>query len=295
MFMLYFTLSDFYNSFELNNFLIQFNNQNPDAFKMPIKIKGVSGNFPYCIAAGNKLTNTTHNFATYYDIFHTQEAYSRIGSTIQLDCSNYFLTTEKLDNHYLSFILDILKGSNVVLEISNIELIKNFQEKYPNFNFVISASNGFTEENLNLINQLCELEYIERIVLNPILNQNLDFLKLIKRKSKIGLVVNSMCPYSCPNRFECYIKESEKQKDFSERSIFFNCDKIFHLNTNPQLISLDNISQYTNLGFKYFYLDNFATNNKNEKLDFYLNYFIKPEYHERARIFYDKLYAPRTL
>lgn len=288
--MLTFTLPNFYHNFKINQFFILLNDQDDKYFKEKIRFEKVSGNFPYCISAGNKSVNQINNFATYYDIINCQREYAKTNTAIQLDCSNYFLNEDRLNNGYLNLIFNLLDNCGVSIEISNLNLIPLLDEKIKFKSYIFSANNCLREEDLELINQLTEK--LDLVYLNPDLNENLKFLKQIKTKNKIGLIVNPICPYNCDLKFKCFAKESLYQKSFSEKSVFNNCDKNYFYKFNPQILTIEKLKKdYLPLGITHFCFDSFLDLDKKIVFDFYLNYFIKEEFQIEVNSKYEKFYA----
>lgn len=276
--MIYFTLSNFYENFLINNFMFFLNKTQPQYFREKISFIQASGNFPY--SSWNGDINNCAGLGSFYSDFET--LYKKSFVPLRFNFSNILLEEHDYHDAMNNLVLDINENGSNLIEISNLELMDYILEKNPTYKFVFSKNahyiNQFTPELLNII---IDFQKFELIGIPDDLRFNFDFLKEIKKRNLLEITVNSHCPKKCKFLNECILQEHQLQLEYSGKSLLLQCDKGLPI-LNTEVITLEDIKKkYLPLGITHFTFANFPSGIYNV-LTFYLNYFIKDEYHQKA-------------
>lgn len=265
--MIYFTLPNFFYYREINGYLKQLLLKYPSYFKYDMKIIGEEGSFPFHYLNGNGL-NTTYpyfykKFCDYYAISGENEKHNF--DSIILDYSNVNLNEKDLNDTVTNITLPLMQnGANKVL------VSKKIFKDYIKINFPsyeIIGSEFYDGED---IEDLKRIRYFY-------FNINEDILK-----NKVEIILTIPC--NCSNYFKCKILNQKKQYNYQKNSIFDDCNK----NDLKKYVYNEEILNFLiKSGYKYFCFDlnNFSLNNCEEILFFYINTFIKKEYHDFAHLF----------
>lgn len=273
--MLKFTLPNFFEYFQINQFFIELNKIHPELFKEKINFIQVSGAFSYCSWTGGY--NSNQGKGAYYPDF--EKCYIASCLPLRLDFSNTLLENFDFYDAMGNIICKTNENGSNLISISNFDFMDFLHQKYPRFSFVLSRQAdlilNFTTEILNSTEMQNQFKLIE---LPKRLTKNIEFLTQLKNRNKFEIIVNSTCPFSCPKLKDCALNEEQLQLSYSQQSNFRNCFKTQNY-LNKNIISLEEIKiNYEPLGFSHFTFDNFLLNeHPYEIFKFYLNYFIKPE------------------
>lgn len=185
-------------------------------------------------------------------------------NTRQISCcftfNNFDVTEEMLSDEIPNAILRIASESefdNYAI-ISSDLLYSYIKKKYPKIKVISSVIKPYNEYILepdtpDYYNNLCRK--FDRVVIRPELNFDYKFLKKLKYKKQIELIVNNRCLFNCRLRAYHYRRLSEKYESAS-RQTFCNKKKnnIMYINNNT-LLSKNDIVNLEKLGFEYFKLD----------------------------------------
>ena len=286
--MIYFTLPDFYQNFKINQFLIKASTVWKDKLKAPIHISLMSGSFPFSSWNGgfnnNKGTHSVFSqdpnlemFPLYYDY----DCYKYSDVPFRFNCTNVCLEEFDFLDEHMNTILKLNENGCNEIEISNLNLLEYIMDKYPDYTFIFSDNADLIKPlDIDMINSLTEFDQLSYIKLPFRLNSDLELLKEIEHKSKIELVVNTLCPSTCPSFVECHIQEDESQLSYSNNGPIEMCDKNNHYAWNTNLcLPLEQIKEiYEPMGFHKYSFMNIPSNVIFNKVLFYFNYFFKPEY-----------------
>lgn len=268
--MINFTLPCFFHNFKLNNYFIDLQRLHPEYFLARVNFNNISGNFPYNYWNGGYNNNlNSSNFTDYQSIF------TYIFVPLNFNCSNIFLTEEDLDDAKMNLILELNQTGNNIITVSNFSILKFLQDKYPYYHYNLSREahliNNFTPE---IINSILEKKNFNLIELFP--NVDFEFLKKIKNKEKINILIGNKKCYNCRYYTECKINEHINQYNFSNQMKMFNCpirnDIQFNLTLN------DIIEKYIPLNITHFSFDDYIMSNNMNLLNTYIDFFIKDEY-----------------
>ncbi|MBQ8887825.1 MAG: hypothetical protein IJY61_09010 [Candidatus Gastranaerophilales bacterium] len=135
-----------------------------------------------------------------YEIFKN---YNERNITCYLTFSNYNITKDELDDKIGNLVCKVmsdLNSNNGVIVTS--DLLSNYiREKYPNIKQVASVIKPHYEapnfdETPDYYNKLSES--YDKVCIRPEFNVQIDFLKKLKHKDKIELMVNQVCFKKCP-------------------------------------------------------------------------------------------------
>ena len=203
-----------------------------------------------------------------------------------LTFSNILLNENHLKDTYCNMLLDKFNWENQHNSIIvNSPLLENYIRKnYPNYKIVSSTTKCITDNNE--VTKELDKDY-DIVVLDYNYNKDFDFLKSIKNKDKVELLINSVCNPKCPIRAKHY-------EDISRVILFQNpiydiscpqMTKLFYevVKENPLFISVDDIQNiYIPMGFKHFKIEG-RTTTQLDLMEILLYYMVKPEYHLEMR------------
>lgn len=261
---------NFYN--ELKDYLYLFSSH----FKIEhLNIDSFYGTFPFAIWNGGVNLNIRN------EIFMTQNNLQNfitsLYAPIRLDFSNIFITNEDLTNGYQNLLLKLCNEGNNFIELSDFGVLNYIKENFPDYNFILSKNahfiNPFTTDIINTINEQNVFYLIE---LPDIFKRDIDFLKNIKLKNNIEITISNKCNLQCYNLLKCPMAEQEYITNFSEKTIYSNCDKINNYNNINEI--KNEIQFFNNLGFSHFKIDTPPIIQNNKFLKYLIHNLIKEEY-----------------
>lgn len=276
--MIYFSLPMFATNLSFNNAIFHFLMCYPEAKNFPnSNIMASYGNFPYSYWDGNVNNNYGNDIALYENINLIREV-SKM--PIRLTCSNIFLEEKDLYDVHQNVIFDLFKDCGNLIEISDLQLYTYIKEKYPNYNFIFSENadliNPFTEEILDVI---LKQNVFSFITLPKRLSEDNQFLLNLKHKDKYEIIVcDKCCCNNIDSKQECAAREQKYQINFSNKSIYQNCEKTKKYNNAKD--DIFKINEFSKMGFKYFKIDCCPAKDILVFNQFLIELLIKPEYHK---------------
>ena len=272
--MIYFTLPVFFNNYKLNNYFIQLNHEHSEYFKEEVTFTALSGNFPYNYWFGGFNNNNINKAVGYDDFINCGNCCL---APLRFNCANIFLTNEDLDDVKMNLILELNQTGSNSISIANLTIYKQLKEKFPYYHYVFSREAHLINEfSAEIVNLLQEQNFFSLIEIPESLSTNLNFLKEIKEKDKVELMIGNKNCFGCNYFMECKKNEHLNQYNFSEQMLISKCALRNNIKLNITLEDIKNI--YYPLGFKYFAFDNYIFNSQINLLDIYTNFFIKDEY-----------------
>lgn len=280
--MIYFSLPNFYETINVHRFLYGLSKERPDFFKAEISFYASTGSFPY--SSWNGGINSNVGKGAYYLDFIQVQNYSNTAMPFRFNISNVLLEENDIYDAMNQAILQIYHDGSTVLEVSSIPFMEQIHKTFPYYRFMFSKNadliTSFTPE---LLNQIVETDNFTLVGIPDKYTEDFDFLSQLKKKSKFELTVNPICPSGCANCDKCLFAEHVHQIEYSNKQDMLNCsDKRAFLNQND-LISLERIqSDYLPKGFNRFTFSTQYLLSEDEMADFYVQYFIKPEYANEA-------------
>ncbi len=175
--------------------------------------------------------------------------------------SNYRVTEADFDDKTANLLLDIAnQSSHVNYAIVSSDLLADYiKSKYPNIKLISSVLKPMYEidnckDTPDYYNKLCEK--FDRVVIRPEFAFDNNFLKKLKHKNKIEILVNQDCILNCPLVRKHYDFHTQVELGLKDRSEDFchvakrKCESVF----NTNLLSNDDINRIMKLGFKNFKL-----------------------------------------
>lgn len=274
--MFYISLPFFYQNFKFNNFFKQYLLNNPDKMIAKFGIEYCYGSFPWSYWAGD--INGHKNHAVLYP--EMQYIFKMTEVPIRIDWSNCFLNTTDMYDTHENVTLELLKGSNNVCEISDLNLLNYISNLDLNLKFVISNNaqilHPFTEELLNLYS---EQDYIDLISVSNISTININN----NNKKKIELIIGGCSKCNSDNQLQCKKLEQASIYEFSGKSIITNCK-----NSSEFIDYYSEIKEYLSQGFSHFKIVTNSTDLNSFNINI-IKTFVKPEYVGDCLIEYYKL------
>lgn len=265
--MIYLSLPCFYQNLYFNNFFKNYVLKNKEKLKINFVIEYVYGAFPWSTWNGG-YNSTNFKNVMYQDM---EKILSLSNSAIRIDCANCCLDATDYYDRHQNIILDLIKDTSNIIDISDIGLLEYLQNKYPNLEYAFSNNAEiFNKFSIDIINTFLERPDCLLITLNDLKDIDINNINNIR---KCELIIGKFCS-KCnkEQQLKCIYNENQNQIAFSGSSVYYNCknsnfniDYISEIKNNKQ-ISHFKIATPTNL----LDLDSF---NRNLIMNF-----IKPEY-----------------
>ena len=247
----YISLPMFVYNDKLNHFLLKFIKKNPQSKKIDFEIEGGFGSFSYDSWNGDVNSN-------FGDLQMNKDFYNisvNFGFPQKYDCSNIFLEeTDFYDVHGNIFLKQAENGSNQI-ELCDLAFLNELQKKYPQYSYILSKNadiiNEFTPEIIDLFT---EQDSFSAINLPCYYNNNIEFLKKIKNKSKIELTIGAKCKLCEKEKIkECLIAENKNQILFNNYSVYNNCKLQNNYEDYEEIV--ETILKLNKLGYSHFRID----------------------------------------
>lgn len=265
----------------LNPFLIKLFCQSPEYFYDNISIGGVYDSFPNAIWNGGR--GVIGQNYTREQIRQTIEQYNSLGVPLNFTFTNCLLEEKHLKDEYCNLILEEAQnGMNHVVVNSPI-LDEYIRENYPLYELILSTTCCLRD--LSIINE--KLDYYHMICLDYNDNHNYPFLKSIKNKSKIELLLDAYCYPNCPRRKEHYSLLSYSQLNPDKPRPSFECDgqcfSFFDAIRLGNFIDLGEVYKILpKMGFTNFKIEG-RTVYPCDLIESYVYYLVKPRYKDEVR------------
>lgn len=187
--------------------------------------------------------------------------YNENGIGCSFTFTNYHITSDMLSDFVGNKLLTIASEYDNNYAIVSSELLADYiRKKYPKIKLESSLLKptyecpGYTETPAYYDN-LCKR--FDKVMLRPELAQDLDFLKKIKCKEKIDIIVNSCCVFKCPFSIKHYDRTVALENDkIPNNQIMCNERFINPVSLhNNNFLSNNHIDKLIKLGFCNFKLN----------------------------------------
>jgi hypothetical protein len=275
----WFYLPDFYYKYDLNIYFINLLHDHPEYFIDGLKIGAVYGTFPGAIWNGGRVfLGTTDSI----NIEKTIADFNNLEVPVRFTFTNCVLQKEHVYDQYCNLIMKHAdNGMNDVL--INADVLEEYlRNKYPNFRYIMSTTK--CERNLDKINEACE-KY-DLVVSDYRDNVNDEFLKGIKYKDKIEILLNAICDPNCPRRCEHYKFISEHQLNHTFGGQFCKDKTNGFLDAKqkwPTVVKTERLNELINMGYRHFKIEGRACHSA-DVIESYVYYMVKPEYRDEVRM-----------
>ena len=271
------------------NFYVHFakyTRRHPEKIMDNIRIASFYGTFRGAIWAGGR-TSAGYALPSPLEMETAIQKINDAGIAARYTFTNSVLEERHLADTFCNLAMELANnGKNEVLVNSPI-LEKYLRKNYPNFKFIQSIT--AVERNFDKINDATQ-KY-DLVVIDFHDNHNLEFLDKIKDKSKIEILVNGYCPYSCSfskkhyeniSRVNCY-KGNPKEGCCLMKNRKISYGFYEHIEENKKTtLNFDEVYKtYYDMGFRHFKL---VGREEPSFMPFeaLAYYFCKPEYRERV-------------
>lgn len=271
----YFTLSGLYPLKQLNFNLKYLYVTHYHYFNPNCKIQNVYGNFPNAIWNGEDV-NYSNSQLLINDITTILNDYTYNHLQVMLNFTNSELTREDCDDTYCNLLLQTCLNLNVFTQcvVNSKILYEHLITNYPELlKIYIGRNNEIPQDNVDF----------KTYFLNPIFNNDFNYLKDLKNKNEIIITLNPFC-HNCDSFHKCLYKENIAQLEYDpDNSKRIRCP--FYANQahdqSDLFITNELIDKYNEYGFNHFILNEMPTFKDN--IETYLYYFIQPKYWDEAR------------
>ncbi len=187
-----------------------------------------------------------------------KKKYHEFGTTTCFTFTNYYIDKSMLDNSVGNSMIEIASEyDNSYVILSSDILADYIRDNYTKIKLESSLLRPTYEvrdysETPQYYDDLCKR--FDKVMIRPELGQDFNFMKKIKNKNKIDILVNSNCVYKCPFSIAHYNRavdlESEKVHENTAM-----CNSRFHSKkslSENNLLSNNDIDKLIKLGYKNF-------------------------------------------
>ena len=187
---------------ELNLLFDKIMKENQSLFNKDYKISVFYGSFENSIWNGGRANKPFD--ISFDDIKNNIDLINQNGISVRYTFTNSLIKSNHLNDQISNKLMELANnGMNGVIVASE-DLYNYLKEKYPNFHYVYSITNC----SLNIEDYNKAYDKYDTLVLDQRLNKNIDFLKKLKGKEKIEILINHFCPINCPNIKKHYLSYS---------------------------------------------------------------------------------------
>lgn len=277
------SLSDLFYSFFINTILIKLQQKFPEFYTKNFKISSVQGIFPYSIWN----IDLDKKYASIQSIKNIIKIYNSNNISINylFDVKN--ITKEMLNDSFSNLILQQANNTENIVTLYSDTLANYIADKYPKYSIIkIAEPKDFNKKNIQI---------------NEKYNNTFN-IESITYKDSAFIVLNPVCPYSCP-LYDLHHKYREKENiNYYTQKKHFPCilNNDFNMNEikkNKNFISNSMLKKYINTGFKNYIIKVPSiikeTNIQYSDVDIisnYIYYLIKEEYRQTVlKIILNKL------
>ena len=282
---IYYSLPDFYNFYQLNTNLLKMMQEHPGWFRENIKIDSMYGTFPGCIWNSGRVQ---FGMSDYNNIVGTISSLNQMGISIRFTFTNGKLKGRHFKDYYGNVILKIADELSSQLPVKNgvnvsSESFADFiQSNYPNLYILWSTTKGL--KTADEVNELSK----DHICVIPYQMNNTDIIDKFEHTENIEVLCCESCIDNCPDRQNHYADLSAAQ--LLEPNNGFKCPhgcEMYYYYSNipkrkhyipPELIE----SHYIPRGINKFKISG-RNDNIINVIERYVTFLPKPEYKDEVR------------
>lgn len=228
-------LPNFFESFVCNKVLI-------NQFQMTKNLYGVSGQFPFSIFNGGKNNNFFDEICVYDDIVKIVKEYDSLNDFMLINMSNINLVSTDFYDCFNTVVLEELsEKKNIYFSIGDLELGKFIIENFPKSQIVLDTNYTFfhSDEEIYQAIQLLGDNFAYLMIGSKNICANIDCPKIYK-------VFFDYCG-ECNQYLRCINRENESVLEYSNQSIFANCESRILKNTSAIIDDIIYGSTFTSL------------------------------------------------
>lgn len=278
----YFSIPDFYGNFKINEKLLNLFEKHAEMINDGVIIESVYGCFPMAVWNGGRIIGGSTNAI---NAENTIAYFNNRGISCRYTFSNCLLEKKHLSDTWCNVLMEIANnGSNGVT--LNSDLLNDYiRENYPNYQRISSTTKVI--RSIKEFNAECDQDFAF-CVLHYDFNHKFDELAKIEHPEKTEIVVNEFCVAGCKAREAHYSAISRGQLEF-QNAKFNGCpgsvDSYVDVMNRPHYISYqDIVEKYSPMGFNHFKIVGRAIAKRENIVEAYVQYFVKPEWQTTARL-----------
>ena len=277
--MINYYIPDFVNKFNINIALLELINTKPEMFYDDFKIGAVFGNFPNCIWNGGRVWDG--RFFRAEEQLVIAEKFNYYGVPLRLTMTNHLVEEKDLNDRYANYIMKNLDNGINQVTVASPLLEEYIRSEYPNYKIIKSVISANEEYYNDDEKYFCS-------VLKRSKNSDIEYLKSIKNKEKIELLVADFCVDSCSVSNDHYtdLAKIALYEDNCEQCLNGNCRIIPNSDVDYTfkrfLKAKDGITRnkikniYEPMGFEHFKIAGRGFDIM--PIFYYAHYMVKPEY-----------------
>ena len=277
-----FYLPEFYEKqySNLNLTTILLLKEKPDFFYNDIEIGAIYGAFPGMIWNGGR---SIAGGTTFDEAARVIQFYNELQIPLRFTYTNCLLEKEQLNDTFCNLVTEKAhNGFNEILVNSPI-LEDYLKSNFPRYNYLLSTTK--CERNPEKINSISKNYML--VVIDYRDTKNKKFLKQIKEKEKIEILLNDYCRPNCPNREKHYIAISKEQLSYGYPEGIYQCNycssSFYELFNNSSFVSIKDIKNIYLPNKIYHFKIVGRTTHLVNLIDSYVYYLIKPQYQNIVR------------
>lgn len=266
-------LPGFTDNLNVNLAFIECYYQHRECFYENLKIASLFDSFPNAIWNGGRCKFGKTDIVKFQDTVHLVNS---LGIAIRYTFTNCLIKEEHLSDNYCNQLMSICNnGMNEVLV--NSPILENYlRSNYPRFKYILSTT--ALVRGAKAINEVSE-KY-DLVVADYRDVRNLEFLREIKNREKVEILLNESCVIDCQYRRQHYEEISRaqlllKETDVSKRCMYHDTSKYCEAYVSPAML----YDVLVPMGFVNFKIRG-RESNPEKLINEYLSYFVMPRYRE---------------
>ncbi len=291
-----FHIPDFYLHWELNLNLIDYIKEHPEYFHDGLEIASCFGCFAPALWNGGRALG---GYTSKEQITNTIKWFNERNVPIRFTFTNPTVTEKDLSDPFCNRLCrEAQNGFNEI--ICNVPALEKYiREKYPKFPLVSSTCKELRE----LDGVISELQKDYKLVVLDY-NWNNDFERLAQIpeefRSRCEILINPYCVPNCKRRGEHYRVLGECQRqcyldkmsashagDPMQPATEFDCPNtrmnFYEIHKYSTFVPVENLFRYMEMGFNNFKIEGRVLNKENV-LESYIYYMVKPEFRDKVRL-----------
>lgn len=282
--MILYAIPGMYELSSVNLTLLDLLRSHREYFYDDIDVEIIYGNPQFCIWDGGRIFKE-YLHGTQETIRDTINQYNyNFQKPVRFVFTNADLKEQHFSDRFCNMLMELGNNYNNEVVTANDNLRDYLANKYKNYKFVSSTTKCLTKKS-ELLDELHKDEY-KLVCLDYNFNSNLDFLNSLtpEEKAKSELLINPICPPGCKHRKEHYHLNSLFSLNYGQRYHMQHCsipvDGMFASTGNEHLLTYQMLHDiYAPMGFTHFKIEG-RTWTQREAVITYVNYMVKPEYHD---------------
>lgn len=300
--MIEFSIPGFYHQKDVNNILFDLLDEHRNMFYDDIIINSSYDSFPCIWNGGRYIPMEDIKEETIKNIINK---YNNRGISIRHTFTNKYINETNINDYIGNCILNISNDGSIKNGVNtNNNYFRDYIKQNYNNLYVIYSTTGRIKD-IDMINNISKDELI---IPDYSINNKFEIIEHLEHPENIEFVTAEHCVENCPYRSLHYDIVSKQQMGLSYKNVISCCPdqkdikditKVFNYYTivtkRKHFIGIDDIrNKYLPLGFNKFKLSG-RTDNPISLIEKYVDFFVKPEYRDTIRFYFNFRYIYITV